>query len=505
MGVPVAAVTTRNALPLPRPGIVAGLVAVVVVLALSGCAGSPSAYDRDLPNWVLEPPRSDDEYEYFVAAGSSPAGDAAEAEDRASAAMIDEIVRYLGVRVTSETTATARASLEQFETDVEQQITQRADARLSGFRVTDRFRSERGEVVTVYLLGSYEHAALNAERERLQALFQEREDAIAEPEQRARRLEREGRSYEAVGSYLEAARAAAGSQLENAEIRAERNLNEARRLLAAMRLDKHADELETEVRTPFEEPFELQVTVDGRPVPGARVRISYQDARADGRPGMRSVVMSADDEGVLRFRHPTPRVVGSAGVTMTLDLEPVLGPLTELPDRYRPQLDAIRRTAVESQTVFRYRVVSRAHNVPTAVAFLDTDLVGNATGRGATRSGIVDALSRSEFRVQAIALESGLLQDENHRGLLEQLRDEHGDDFERLVVGRAGIDEVTEDNGAIVRVSGSVTVLEVETGEVLYSTAVSQRSRANSPEGAVSAAFRALGDRIGEQLAATLP
>ncbi len=498
--------TMRSISHLGFPAPLGAALVAAVVLVLSGCAGSPSAYDRDLPDWVLEPPRSDGEYEYFVAAGSSPTGDVAEAEDRASAAMIDEIVRYLGVRVTSETTATARASLEQFETDVEQQITQRADARLSGFRVTDRFRSERGEVVTVHLLGRYERAALSAERERLQALFQEREDAVAEPEQRGRRLEREGRYYEALGSYLEAARAAAGSDLENAEIRAERNLNEALRLLSTMRLEKHLDELETNVRTPFEKPFELGVIVDGDPVPDARVRISYQDARADGRPGMRSVVMSADNEGVVRFRHPTPQVVGSNSLTMTLDLEPLLGPLAELPDRYRAQLDAMRRTAVESQTVFRYQVVSRAHDVPTAVAFLDTDLVGNATGRGATRSGIVDALSRSEFQVQPIALEPSLLGEENHRELLSQLRDEHGEEFERLVVGRAGIDEVTEGNdGAIVRVSGSVTVLEIATGEVLYSTALSQRSRANSTEGAVTAAFRALGDRIGEQLAAVLP
>lgn len=487
-----------------RNAIVTGACITVAALIV-GCAGSPSAYDSEAPEWVVEAPRADAEYEYFVAAGSSPGGDAAEAEQRASGALIDEIVRYLGVRVTSETSATARASLEQFETNVEQQITQRADARLSGFRITARYRHERGQAVTVYLLGQYERSALSAERERLQALFQQREDAVAEPERRAQRLELEGDYYRALGKYLEAANAAATSELENADLHAERNLASARRLLSAMSLSKRTDGLETTVRSSFEQPFELAISVNDEPVPGARVRVAYPDARADGRPGMRSRVMTADNNGVLRFYPPVPRFVGVQTVTMSLDLEPYLSSLSELEVRFRPQLDTLRRTALESQAVFRYDVGSRARTVPTGVAFLDTDLVGNATGAAGTRSGIVDALSRAEFTVRPVAPDPELLRAEDHARLIETVREEYDEALERLVVGRARIDEFTENGGVIVRVSGSITVLDLETGEVLYSGSATQRSRANSPEGAVSSAFRALGDRFGDQLAAVLP
>jgi len=493
---------TRIAAP-----ILAGIAALAVGL-LTGCAGSPAAHDRDAPDWVIEPPRGDAEYEYFVAAGSSPSGDPAEAEERASGSMIDEIVRMLGVRVTSTTTATARASLEQFETDVQQQIMQRAEARLAGFRVIDRFRHDRGTAVTVYLLGRYERGALDAERERLQALFQEREDAIAEPERQARRLELAGDPFAALGKYLEAAQAAASSELENAEIRAERNLNEARRLVSAMQLVKRNDNLAATVRDPFDEAFELEVVAGGAGVPGARVRVTYQEARADGRPGMRTRAATSDDNGRVRFMHPVPRTVGSGTVTMVLDLDPYLVPLRELEHAFQPQIDGLRRTAVRSQATFRYEVASAAHTVPTGIMVLDRDRAGNpvATGAtGGTHAGILEALRRAEFAVRSLAIDELHLAGGDHSEALRVVREQYSGAVERLVLGEARIEEFTESDGVIVRVSGSITVLDVESGAVLHSSSAAQRSRANSAEGAVAAAFRSLGERFGEELASTLP
>ena len=65
---------------------VSGIVFLFIgtlLLVFSGCASGPESGDGQVaerpPDWVLNPPESDDQYMYFTGSGSSSSGSLAEA------------------------------------------------------------------------------------------------------------------------------------------------------------------------------------------------------------------------------------------------------------------------------------------------------------------------------------------------------------------------------------------------------------------------------------------
>ena len=91
------------------------LTAALAAAFLFACGSAPQATKpapggEAPPAWVLNPPEADAQYMYFVGSGESKTGSMAEGEEFARGALIDEIMRYLGVRISSEPTATAKTA-----------------------------------------------------------------------------------------------------------------------------------------------------------------------------------------------------------------------------------------------------------------------------------------------------------------------------------------------------------------------------------------------------------
>jgi len=72
------------------------------LLFACGSAPRPASAQEAPPAWVLDPPEADAQYMYFVGSGESKTGSMSEGEEFARGALIDEIMRYLGVRISSE-------------------------------------------------------------------------------------------------------------------------------------------------------------------------------------------------------------------------------------------------------------------------------------------------------------------------------------------------------------------------------------------------------------------
>jgi hypothetical protein len=69
-----------------------------------------------------------------------------------------------------------------------------------------------------------------------------------------------------------------------------------------------------------------------------------------------------------------------------------------------------------------------------------------------------------------------------------------------------GIESFDENNGNyLVKVAGTVKVVELSTGAILFSERLFKRSRGSNSAGAISAAFRLLGMEIGATIASRLP
>jgi len=483
-----------------------GAALFLIFLALNACT-TTSGTTGTVPDWVTDRPAGNDEYAYFVGSASSTSGDVAAAENDATAKLLEEITRYMGVTVETATTAQARATLDEYQTQVTQQVTQTGRARVAGFQVEDRYVQKDGDRVTVFLLVRYEKSALEAEKSRLEALFQERRAAVSVPENQAAAFERQGEYVAAARKFIEAAAAAARSDLENKDIKFRSNLDKARNALDRVVLEKLTDNIEAVIRQPFSQDFVLQVksSGNGRPISGAQVTISYKELRDNGRMGVRTEVRSTDERGVLRYKHAPARFVGNETVTMALDFSDSLQLLEDLPRSYRPAVDSMTNAVVEKRVMFRYNVTSTARNVPTGVVILETDIAGNPTGSSNTQSAILERLVDSQFTVQQLPFDPERLKGLSPSDALSLFRSTFSANVNRVVYGIVAIDEFEEGDGVFVRVTGSVKAVDLQSGEVLYSSSLFQRSRGNSAASAISAAFRSIGTKFGDDLVNKLP
>lgn len=473
--------------------------ALVALALVVGCASAPQ--QEPAPDWVLNAPMGDDDSEIFVVNGSSQTGDVAEAEETATLNLISEINRALGVEITAESNAEAISSAREFEATVRQQVRQTGEGRITGLRIADRYVLREDGRVTVWLLGEYDRASFLEEQRRREELVQQRIDAVAVPERRGRDAEQAGRYFEALGFYIEAAMAASTSEIANAEIYFEENINNARRVVSGFRLAKENDNLQGVVGRPFDEDFVASLTYEGggaqRPVPNAGLVVSYPILRGNGRTGIENVSVSTDSEGIAEFSHPVPQLVGRETVTFSLDLSAYLRPLDDVGRRFRPYVDGLMDAVAATRARFEYETVSMAREIPTGVSVVDLTMDGDIRGTATAVGGLVNAMSSAGFRVRRVDVSPETLQSLDDSAVIAAAE---GAAVERLAFGVFQVDEVVEDNGYRIRVSGVLRVVDLATGEVLYSDSKFNRAIGRNLESATTDAFRGLGEAFGEEL-----
>lgn len=485
-----------------RFALFAALAAAAV--ALASCASAPAA--AKAPVWTLQTPAPDAKYTYFVGYSDAGPGQAAQATDAATASLIAEIMRYIGVTITAESSATAKATLDSFQSDIIQTVKQSSTSRVVGFQATEKFQAVRKDGLTVYILGRYETAALEAERKRIAALFQEKIDAVARPEAEAKELLASGDAVGAVRKFIEAAAAASGTDIENAAIKFERNLSAAKNVVAGFAFERLNNNLRAAPGEPFSEPFKVLVKSGGRPVSAVPVTVSYQAKLPNGRMTTRNVPQSSGSDGVVSFAHPVPDFVGGAKLTVRLDLSSASERLFDIPDRFRAQVASLEDEIAAKRVTFDYSVVSAARSVPLAVLVVDLDASGSAVS-ASTSAALVSTLASNGFNVAPAALSADAVAGKDDRAVLDAARAALGSSAKRFAYGTTRVASVRDDRGQkIVAVSATVKVVELETGRVLYSAAKQASAVAQDAEQAAESARRQLGQKtIGEDLAASLP
>ncbi len=482
-----------------------GVCAVLAIAGAAGCAGGPDG--RAVPEWVVAGPPSSEDYVFFVGSGSSEEAGAARAEERARLTVVDEIVRYLGARIEVETTATVQASLDSFQEQIRQDLRQQSEARVAGLRVVDRYVQVFESRTTVYVLARYDRNALEQERRRLNSLMEERTAAVEVPEREARDAAEAGKLFTAIASHVEAAVAAADERIDNGEVKMQSNLADALRL--ARRITITATQRRIEAFVDYGEPprFSVRVAAQpaGSPVPDARLSFSFPERTAGGRTVIRSRTVSTDADGLAVFTPPPPSSIGRNTVTVSLAARQLLESAEVIEDRSPAALASLRGALGDVRTQIEYRVISRAQTVATGVAVLDRDIAGNPIGSDATTRGLVQRLGDKGFAVEPVSVDQQTLLDQRASDIVEALRGREGVGVERVVVGRAQIEEFQEEDGFLVAVSGSVQAFDLDSGRLLHAVEGFARSRASSSSGAVSAAFSALGADLAERLAVSLP
>jgi hypothetical protein len=190
-------------------------LALLWACALAGCAGA--AHLRLPPDWVSRTPEPDGRYFYFTGSGTSASGDLAQSEESARQAVLTQIMQYLGVEVTLQSTGTLRGPIDSLTRDIEETIVLGASGRIAGLELADRWEEESPAGVTEWLLVRYAEADLEKEKRRVAAIFAERQEELAKAAERLGGLIEEGRTLldqgeasGAIARFLEALAAAAG-------------------------------------------------------------------------------------------------------------------------------------------------------------------------------------------------------------------------------------------------------------------------------------------------------
>lgn len=476
--------------------------AAVAAAFLTACATTAKG-TVGVPRWVSVTPQPTTEYTFFVGSGSDTEGNIAAANGNAVHSLVGDVTRYLGVSITSKTTVETLADLKSFRTHVTESIRETSSATVGDFSIIDRWIEREGNQVTVFLLGRYLTQGLEAEKRRLQALERERTDAVAVPEKRADAFLARGKVYAAAGKYLQAALAAAGTKVANAEVRFARVIEKAGEAVSRIRLSAVTDNLDGIVGSPLPRAFLVVVTdsAGGDTLADVPFRVSYPVLRANGRTGSETMRVSSNAAGELIVNLPPTELIGRHSVTVALDLSAELSPLLRVPSPKRVLVTALEQRVNSVRLLLHYSTTSPAASIPTGVLVVDLDRGGKPIPEGDdAAAGIVGSLTQAGYHILPIPWNPSFL-GTGSADLAKILHNNFGDRIKRAVIGSAKISGFERSKGNyIVKVTGSVRVVDLATGRVLFSTTRLKLSRANRAASAISAAFKGLGTSIGDEI-----
>ena len=218
------------------------LLLLILTLILFSCASYKNKPEEQVPAWIEKVPASDANYEYFTASGTNKNFTLAEADAKNN--LINEIIRYLGVSIKTETTTTALGSVENLEKILKSEISQSSAANIKKLKIKNRYTKKNKDSLTVYLLAEYDKNELRKERDRLLKIAEEKILSVSEPQKKADDFFESKKYYSAALYYTKAASAALSSGIENGDIKFRQNISNAKDSLKKIKLNLQKDNLE---------------------------------------------------------------------------------------------------------------------------------------------------------------------------------------------------------------------------------------------------------------------
>ncbi|MBN1798641.1 MAG: hypothetical protein JW822_08680 [Spirochaetales bacterium] len=459
----------------------------------------------ELPDWVKNPPADSEQYVYFSGQGFNAAKNIGEAEKIATDDLINGIMRFVGVRIHSQTSTDVVATADSYESELRKQVTQSGSARVTGFQIVDKWIQTLDIGVTVYILARYDKQELYKEKERMEQLFIETIEAVAIPEREGSEYFRQGRYFEAIIRFLEATLAAAESDLENKDIYVNRNIDDAMQALERINLYKLNDNITAFVGQELNESFTVKVAeghvINTRGVPGVALEFSYKKLQNLNKKTETSV-MKTDKDGVSDFKHPVCQFVGRETVTVMLALGSYFTKLDDIPRKYQAKVDGFKRLALSKKVIFDFTVLSRVKDIPSGIIVADLDSNGQLiSGSNHTASGILESLTQNGFNIKQVAMSPALILNKSD-GTIIQLIKNNTTGVERAIFGTAQIlDERKDGSRYIVKVTGTIKVVDIASGKILFEKTIIKSGLGSSLNAAKNSSFKAVGKELGKAVA----
>ena len=477
-------------------------IIILLITFLTACASTKIV----APDWVTNSPGEENGKMVFVASGSSSTGNLVEAERNALTDLNSQIQNYIGVKITATTTAVAKGTLEGLSKEIEQIVQAKNSSRVSGFTLGERFVAHSDSATFVYLKGLYNKAEIEKEKSRIQAIFREQDTAIAGPEAEGDSLLGSGAAYKAFEKYIQAASASSSADVENADIKFERNMNKARDILSKITLIPLNGDQRTAVGVDFENPFSVKVVwgseASSPAVPEVTLRFNYKIKRGNNLTSASAQVKTGAD-GIANFTYPTPNFAGAENVVVLMDVNPYIESLSKVPRKFLPQVNALEELAAKNRASLGFMIESAAKTIPMAIFLVDADDTGTLLRRSETQAGIQQVLNGFKILALSGARAESIQGDDAE--VLKLLKPLAGAS-KRVIFGRVDVTELVQESGGFTaRASGTVKCLDIASGQVIFTSTKNKRARGTSRDSAMTAAFRQLGEDFGKALADQLP
>jgi len=495
-----------------RAQLIIFLLTALLIFVFSACVSKPAPDSpptktaATAPDWFYKTPEEDATYKYFVGSGSSSKKDASEAEETAILDLIDQILMYIGIQITSDTEAKGIGSIDEFKTEISQVVTSSGKAQVSGFEIMEKLPNEKSDALIIYVLSRYNKKDLEKEKAKIEKEMNEKYEAISIPEQRGQELFESGEFYAAAVKFIEAADAASGEKVGNAQIKFERNIKQAMEAIEKINLIRLTDNMEGWAGQPLPKAFELKVvsggTANSAGVPDVTIKVIYKDFNAaKTKLQTKSAAVKTGKNGVASFTYPTPKFVGAETITMVLDIEDYTKTLDDVPDKWYNTVQALTDLAASKKVNFEFKVISNAKNINTGIALVDVDQDKNPLGSSKTSAALLKYLSAEKYKIKNLSVTEDQLIDVSDSDVIDMLTANFSTKVERAIFGTATILEKSNSDGKImVKTTASIQVVDLVTGDILLSVVKSVNGMGNNDEQATNNAFSNLGDEVGKYI-----
>ncbi|EMB28282.1 hypothetical protein HMPREF9733_00135 [Treponema denticola SP33] len=425
------------------------LLLLILTLILFSCASYKNKPKDEVPAWIEKVPAGDADYEYFTASGTNKNFTLAEADAKNN--LINEIIRYLGVSIKTETTTTALGSVENLEKILKSEISQSSAANIKKLKIKNRYTKKNKDSLTVYLLAEYDKNELRKERDRLLKIAEEKILSVSEPQKKADDFFESKKYYSAAIYYAKAASAALSSGIENGDIKFRQNISNAKESLKKIKLNLQKDNLEN-TSNEFLIPINIGTFEERVPL-----LVSYK-TKVKNTTSIIIEGIETDQNGTANFILNDEKIEREGRIRIELDIseiKQILGPKDF--DEYQEALKELQ------QIVFK-QVINFEFTKPE-----------NKIKKEKEQKGTVSLFIEQTDSKNAIIEEKilDILKDMNFKTISAKNENQSAD---FIIYARIETDEVSKAaDGFLVRLNADIEIKNPNTQEIIYKKNISKR------------------------------
>ena len=328
---------------------------------------------------------------------------------------------------------------------------------------------------------------------------------MAIPEQKGDYAANEGHLIDAIRAYAEAMSAAGSSDIENAQIKLERNAKKASALAATLKLVVLSpSNQEIPLGSTNAPSFAVKLITNRRGreegVPGAPLVVTYPRRLTSGRMGTTTQQVFTNQDGIVSFDVPVVELAGDYQVTVQLDFGSIADILGGLPGWALPYMEALESDLSGIRVYMSYKVVSAAKSVPAIGVYLKDQTQKGSLDPETFVKSLEEALVKEGFSIFTTKISA-----EYGKPDIAQLKAIAPTQAKRFILATVELVSINkEDSFFIASVTGSLSAIDLIEGNTLYSGSKGAQGMGLSEAEAISAALRTLGGQVFKEPLAAL-